>query len=262
LPEDKRRVLESKGWNLDDPKDAAFKLLDHYSLAEKRLGKPVDAFMDKPAKDQKFTDWAKANADILGLPKDLAGYKIEPPADFPKEIAWDGALAEKAAALALEIGAPPEVHQAYAGMFAQHMASIAGDLDAKHTAAKTELTQALTKDWGPQVEARTNRARQTIQHFAAEAGLTDDGISNALGALFGAGGGTGGPCRRAPRSNPSATGPSRPSASGVPGGNAATDCAGVRGAGRAVGARGAGAAGAEGGAGGMIAPPALGAGSA
>lgn len=185
---DEQRFLESKGWNVDDPADAATKLLKSYRAAEQKLGKGPDALIDKPAKGQTFTEWAKGNAAALGLPDSIDAYKVEPPKDFPKDIAWDSALDEKAREMAFSAGIPPELHQKYVGLFAEHMASIGAGIDQSRAAATTELRGALTREWGAQAETRINRARQTIQHFATEAGLTEDGMTNALAGLFDAGG--------------------------------------------------------------------------
>ena len=182
LPEDKQRVLASKGWNLDDPKDAAFKLLDHYTLAEKRLGKPADALIDRPAKDQKFTDWAKANGDVFGLPKDEAGYKVDMPKDFPKEM-WNEGMATAAQRFAFENGVPPEIHQGYVNFLAQQQMAMAANIEQASAQATQELNNALVKEWGAGKDARMARARQTFQAIAAEAGLTEDGKTLANGAL-------------------------------------------------------------------------------
>lgn len=182
LPEDKRRVLESKGWNLDDPKDAAFKLLDHYALAEKRLGKPADALIDRPAKDQKFIDWAKANGDAFGLPKDEAGYKVDMPKDFPQGM-WNADMAAAAQKFAFDNGVPPEIHQGYVNFLAQQQMAMAANVDQASAQAAQELNNALTKEWGAGTDTRMARARQTFQAIAAEAGLTEDGKTLANGAL-------------------------------------------------------------------------------
>lgn len=174
LPEDKQRVLASKGWNVDDPKDAAFKLLDHYALAEKRLGKPADALIDRPAKDQKFTDWAKANGDALGLPKDEAGYKIDMPKDFPQGM-WNADMAAAAQKFAFENGVPPEIHQGYVNFLAQQQMAMGANVDQASAQAAQELNDALAKEWGAGKDTRMARARQTFQAIAAEAGLTKDG---------------------------------------------------------------------------------------
>ena len=182
LPEDKQRVLASKGWNVDDPKDAAFKLLDHYALAEKRLGKPADALIDRPAKDQKFTDWAKENAHVFGLPKDEAGYKVDMPKDFPKDM-WNEGMATAAQKFAFENGVPPEIHQGYVNFLAQQQMAMAANIEQASAQATQELNDVLTKEWGAGKEARMARARQTFQAIAAEAGLTEDGKTLANGAL-------------------------------------------------------------------------------
>lgn len=183
LSDDQRRVLQTKGWAVDDPADAAAKLLEGYQLAEKRLGKPLDTIIDRPAKGQTYSDWAKANADALGLPKELDGYKVEKPADFPKEMLWDDDLAAKAQQLAFDNGVPPDVHKNYVAMFAQHMQAIGADVDQQMARANDELKAELTRDWGKNYDARVTLAGQAMQHFATEAGLSEDSMTNAMAAM-------------------------------------------------------------------------------
>ena len=180
--EEERTWLNARGLNIDDPIAAAAKLAKGHRFAEQKLGKGADALIDRPAKDQKFTDWAKANGDVFGLPKDEAGYKVDMPKDFPKEM-WNEGMATAAQKFAFENGVPPEIHQGYVNFLAQQQMAMAANIEQASAQATQELNNALVKEWGAGKDARMARARQTFQAIAAEAGLTEDGKTLANGAL-------------------------------------------------------------------------------
>lgn len=181
--DDHRAWLAARGLNTEDQNAALVKLAKGHRAAEQRLGRGVDTIIDKPAKGQSIAEWAKANGDALGLPKDIEGYKVERPADYPKDLIWDEALDAKAQQLALENGIPPEFHKAYVGMFANYMAEISNKVDADQERANTELRSELTREWGKEYEAKAALAAQAMNHFATEAGLTEDSMTNALAAM-------------------------------------------------------------------------------
>jgi hypothetical protein len=181
--DDERRWLTAKGLAIDDPVEAAVKLLKGHRSAEQRIGKGLDAIMDRPAKDQKYAEWAKANAAALGLPESVEGYKVERPADWPKDLPWNEDLDAKAQALAFENGVPPEVHKAYIGMVADYMKGTAADLDRQMDAARGEMMAELQRDWGKETDAKLTQAKQAMGHFAGEAGLAPEAVDSLMTTL-------------------------------------------------------------------------------
>lgn len=178
--DDERRWLTAKGLAISDPVEAAVKLLKGHRAAEQRIGKGLDSIMDRPGKDQPYSEWAKANAAALGLPETIDGYKVEKPADWPKDLPWNDDLDAKAQALAFENGVPPAVHKAYIGMVADYMKSTAADIDRQVEAARTEMMAELQRDWGKQTDAKLTQAKQAMNHFATEAGLAPEAIESLM----------------------------------------------------------------------------------
>lgn len=186
LSETHKGYLTPKGLTVDDPVAAATKLIDIAANAEKRIGKGLDSIMDRPAKGQDYGEWARANAEALGLPKEAGGYEVKPPADWPKDLEWDGANEAKARDIAFKFGVPPAAHQAYIALQTQ----IVRDLDRAAADGLAQARQAmdaeLQKDWGDQLEARKARAGQTMRILAEKAGVTTDGIQALSQTLSGA----------------------------------------------------------------------------
>lgn len=181
--DDERRWLTAKGLAIEDPVEAAVKLLKGHRSAEQRIGRGLDAIMDRPAKDQKYSEWAKANATALGLPENIDGYKVERPVDWPKDLPWNDELDSKAQALAFENGVPPDVHKAYIGMVADYMKGTAADLDRQLEVARTEMMTELQRDWGKQTDAKLTQAKQAMSHFAGEAGLPPEAVDSLMTTL-------------------------------------------------------------------------------
>lgn len=183
LSDPHKAYLTPKGLAVDDPMQALPRLIDIAANAEKRIGKGLDSILDKPAKDQPYGEWARANAEALGLPKDEGGYEIKPPADWPKDIPWDSANEAKMRTIALQHGVPPAAHAAYIGAYAEIVKQIDADATRGLEEARTKMREDLQKDWGAQTEAKMTQARQAFQFLAEKAGLGTDGIQAASQAL-------------------------------------------------------------------------------
>lgn len=182
--DDERRTLAAKGLTgIEDPTEAAAKIAKLYRAAETRIGKGLDSIMDRPAKGQAYAEWAKANAEALGLPADEAGYAVDRPESWPKDMPWDETLETAAKKMAADMGVPPDVHKAYVGIFAERMANMAQELDAQAEASRAALMADLQKDWGKTTQAQLTMARQAMEFAATEAGLPAETVSAALQTL-------------------------------------------------------------------------------
>ena len=175
--DEERTWLSARGLAEDDPAKVLPKLVKGHRSAEQRIGKGLDSIMDRPAKDQPFAEWAKANGAVLGLPENVDGYAAEAPADWPKEIPWDTGLEARARQLAFDLGAPPEVHKAYVAFFAEHVKAMEQASIEGLAKAKGDLQTELLREFGDQLPAVQARAKQGAQLLAEKAGLSEDGLS-------------------------------------------------------------------------------------
>ncbi len=188
LSDPHKAYLTPKGLTVDDPLAALPRLIDIAANAEKRIGKGLDSILDKPGKDQTYGDWARANAEALGLPKDEGGYEIKPPADWPADIPWDSANEAKMRGIALQHGVSRQAHEAYVSAYADIVKGIDADLTRAQETAKAKMRDDLQRDWGAQTDAKLTQARQAAQFLAEKAGLGTDGleaVSQALAAKTG-----------------------------------------------------------------------------
>lgn len=186
LSDTHKGYLTPKGLTVDDPVAAATKLIDIAANAEKRIGKGIDSIMDRPAAGQDYGEWARANAEALGLPADAGGYEVKPPADWPKDLPWDVENEAKARDIAFKFGVPPAAHQAYVAFQAQMVRDLDKAAADGLAAARQAMDAELQKDWGTQLEARKTRAGQAMQTLAEKAGLTVDGIQALSQTMSGA----------------------------------------------------------------------------
>lgn len=173
---EEREWLSAKGLAVDDPSEVLPKLVKGHRSAEQRIGKGLDSIMDRPAKDQPYAEWAKANGAALGLPETADGYTAAPPEDWPKDLPWDSNLEARARQLAFDMGAPPEVHKAYVALFAEHVKGLETASAEGLAKAKTDLMTELTRDFGDEVHAVTARAKQGAALLAEKAGLSAEGL--------------------------------------------------------------------------------------
>ena len=176
LSDQHRAYLTPKGLTVDDPLQALPKLIDIAANAEKRIGKGLDSIMDRPAKDQPYAEWARANAEVLGLPADATGYEVKPPSDWPKDLPWDAQSEAAVREIGLKNAVPIAAHQAYVNFQANLVRKLADDVDAGLAAAREQMMTELRRDFGDQLPARITGAQQAMQFVAEKAGLTPDGI--------------------------------------------------------------------------------------
>lgn len=166
-----REWLTAKGLDkVDDVGKALRSTVQGYRNAEQRLGRPADAIMDRPAKDQALPDWMRANAAVFGVPDSAEKYAIEKPT-LPKGVEWDGTLEAEARKIAFDHALPPGALQAMVKLYADRITSIVGDADTQLATANREMMTALERDWGAQTEAKIGMARTAMAAIAEKAGL-------------------------------------------------------------------------------------------
>lgn len=177
LPEETQGFVKAKGLAEATPDDAVRRVLDMARNAEKKLGKPADRLIDRPAEGQDLTEWLASQRETLGLPADAKGYATAPPEGFP-EAAWDADLATRAADLAHKLAVPKAAHDAYVRMFAEHVQGMDTRITEQIEAAQTAMKSELTREWGDQTDLRIERAAQAARALAEDAGLDTDALSN------------------------------------------------------------------------------------
>lgn len=183
FPEAARTMLTAKGFAVDDPADAARRLTEAYANAEKRLGKPADQLLDRPAKDQPITDWMRANADLFGIPEAPEKYDIKPPKDWPKDAAWD---AEGEAALrqaAHQLGMTNDQASTMAQLYATKVLALQQAAAADLSRANDEMLTELRSQWGDKAEDKMTRAAQAASVLAERAGVDAQAIEAMASAL-------------------------------------------------------------------------------
>ncbi|WP_101339733.1 hypothetical protein [Cereibacter azotoformans] len=180
---EEQQWLAARGLTEDDPTKVLPKIVKGHRAAEQRIGRGLDTIIDKPGKDQPVTEWLRANAAALGLPDKEDGYTAQPPADWPKEAAWDTELEAKARKVAFELGVPPQAHQAYVSLFAEKVKEMDRASRDGLALAQDQMMNDLRRDYGEQVGAVITKAKQGAQFVAEKAGLSADaltGISQVL----------------------------------------------------------------------------------
>lgn len=178
-----RQYLTAKGLTVDDPLEAMPRLVDIASNAEKRIGRGIDTIIDKPGKDQPYTDWVAQNRAALGLPADEAAYKIAPPEGWPKDQAWDTAREGKARAIALKYGMPEAALQEMIGLQADSVMEMLGATDAELAKANALMMADLEKDFGTQTPALLAKGKQAAQLVAEKAGLSSEALQNMANTM-------------------------------------------------------------------------------
>jgi hypothetical protein len=182
---EEQQWLAARGLADDDAAKVMPKLVKGHRAAEQRIGKGLDAIIDRPAKDQRLSDWSRANAAALGLPEKEDGYTVTPPDFWPKELAWDTDLEAKARKVAFDSGVSPEAHQAYVNLFAEKMTALETLSKTQAEAANQQMLADLTREYGQQTDAVITKARQGAQLIAEKAGLSTEAL-NAVGATLSA----------------------------------------------------------------------------
>lgn len=183
--DDHRKHLTASGLTVDDPLDALVRVTDMHRNAVQRLGKDPNSILDRPAKDQPVTEWMKKNRDIFGLPENADVYKIDKPQDWPKDAPWDTSFEAEARAFAFENGLSPSALSGLVGMYAKKVGALNAAAETELAAASEKMRSDLTRDWGPQADARMLRASQAAQAVAERAGLSGDQLAEAVKTLSG-----------------------------------------------------------------------------
>lgn len=178
-----RQYLTAKGLTVDDPLEAMPRLVDIASNAEKRIGKGLDTILDKPAKDQPYTDWVAKNREALGLPADEAAYQVARPENWPKDAPWNDASEAKAKSIALKYGIPKEALQELVSLQAQDALQSYEEATALGETAKRELMADLERQYGDQTKSVIQKARLGAQAVAEKAGLPMDAVANLSDTL-------------------------------------------------------------------------------
>lgn len=173
---EERQWLTARGLAEDDAAKVLPKLVKGHRAAEQRLGKGMDTIMDRPAKDQKLTDWMRGQKEVFGLPETEADYQIARPEGMKDGIAWDGEFEAAAKKLAFEQGLLPAQLQAITDLYAGKVGAMAQAADAAYEAANAKLMEGLTRDWGKETPAKLAQARQAAHVLAEKAGLDAAGL--------------------------------------------------------------------------------------
>lgn len=177
LTEDERKWLGSKGLTLDDPAQAAAKLLRGHRNAEQFIGKGVDKILERPAEGQEFGDWARANAKALGLPDAPDGYDLSPPESWPKDAAWDKDFEAKFRDFAHKNGMPPAMAKAAVGIYAEKIQAMTADVDRQYQEANAKMMADLERDYGDKAPLMIARAKMGAQAVAEKAGFDADALA-------------------------------------------------------------------------------------
>lgn len=183
ISDEERSWLTAKGLALDDPLAVVPKLMRGHRSAEQHIGKGIERIIERPGEGQPFAEWARANAEALGLPGGEDGYAVEPPDFWPKDMPWNNDLDAKARKIALEKGVHPEAHKAYVELFAENIKNMAELADQEYATANQKMMGDLEREFGAQTPAVITRAKQAAQMAAEKAGLDSAGLEALSGLL-------------------------------------------------------------------------------
>ena len=178
-----RQFLNAKGLTVDDPLEATSKLVDIASSFEKRIGKGLDTILDKPAKDQPYSDWVAKNREALGLPADEAAYKVARPETWPKEAKWDDAGEAKLRSIGVKYGIPADAVQEIVNFQAETALASYTEAGQMGETAKKALMADLERDYGDQTPKVIHQARLGAQFIGEKAGLDAEAIANLSDVL-------------------------------------------------------------------------------
>lgn len=180
---EERDWLAARGLTEDDPLAAIPKMVKGHRAAELRIGKGLDTILDKPAKDQPYSDWVAKNREALGLPADEKGYEIARPQAWPKDAPWDEKGEAAAKAIAVKYGVPKEALQDLINLQAQTAMQTYQDVAALGETAKRALMADLERDFGDQTPKVIHQARLGAQFIGEKAGLDQEAIANLSDVL-------------------------------------------------------------------------------
>ena len=183
FPDPARQFLTAKGLTIDDQAQVLPKVIEIARNAEQRIGKGLDTILDRPAKDQAYGEWARANAVALGLPDKEDGYKVEKPEFWPKDMSWDSDLEGKAKALAFKHGIPATALQDFITLQAGAMKAMDDASKTGMDTARQTMMAELTRDFGAQTDARIALSKQGLQYIGEQSGISGDALKAAVQSL-------------------------------------------------------------------------------
>jgi hypothetical protein len=181
-PEEKQ-WLAARGLTEDDPMVAIPKMVKGHRAAEQRIGKGLDTIIDKPGKDEPWTDWVAKNRESLGLPKDETGYEVARPENWPKDAPWNEEGEAAAKAIALKYGLPKDALQELINIQAKNAMDTYTQAAELGETAKRQLMADLEKDYGDQTPAVIQRARRGAEAVAQKAGIDTAATANLSDVL-------------------------------------------------------------------------------
>jgi hypothetical protein len=176
-------MLTAKGFTTDDPLEAMPKMLQAYSAAEKRLGKPADQLMDRPGKDQTVPDWMRANGEMFGIPESAEKYEITQPESWPKDAQWNTELEQAARTIAHEEGVSNSALQRMIELYAGSVQKLDSGAAEQLEQANAQMMEQLQKDWGQEPEKHLALAQQAASVLAEKAGLSPEQMANVAEVL-------------------------------------------------------------------------------
>jgi hypothetical protein len=183
ITDEERQWLSARGLAEDDPMVVIPKMIKGHRAAEQRIGKGLDAIIDKPAKGEAYADWVAKNREALGLPADEKGYEVARPENWPKDAPWDDKSESAAKAIAVKYGVPKEALQELVNLQAGTALQTYQDANAMGETAKLALMADLQKDYGDQMPKVLHQARLGAQFIGEKAGLSTEAIANLSDVL-------------------------------------------------------------------------------
>lgn len=183
LNDDQRQYLTAKGWTMEDPLEALPKVIDAHRHAEKRLGKPADTLIEKPAEGQDVSEWLRKNGDTFGIPEAPDKYDIKPPENWPKDATWDADFEAEARKIAHEEGIPGKALQRMTDLYAGKVTAMLSGAESELQSATSAMMADLQKDWGDQMPAKISLAQQASGVLAEKIGMDSDQLQNLTAVL-------------------------------------------------------------------------------
>jgi hypothetical protein len=182
--------LVKSGYHMGSPDDALEKALQGELTAATRLGKPASALLDAPGKDQKPSDWLKANARVFGVPEDATAYNLTLPQNLPEGTPLDEAMLAEARMFGHAAGVPPDVMQAMVDFYGKTIGGRITRMGAEAATAEARITADLQKDWGAAYDDNMAMARRAFGALMTEMKMPPEAQKLAAESLAGALGGT------------------------------------------------------------------------
>jgi len=179
---DERDWLAKKGMTTEDKDELLLKAFRGWRASEQKLGKPADSLIAKPGEGEDVKDWVKANRELFGLPEKADGYEIKRP-ELPKGVEYDEALEAQVREIAFEEGVPPGAVQRLVEAYAKHVGGTVQGVQDELNQATEAMMEDLRKDWGDELPAKLQIARQGMSAIAEAAGLDNAALQNLTAAL-------------------------------------------------------------------------------